>query len=68
VEVIKGNIGAIPAFTGVVVFSPQRQGSKEGARGSLDERMIYPSALDPFTCRPLPIIVAEENFPVTRMR
>jgi hypothetical protein len=25
VEAIKGDIGAIPAFKGIVVFSPQRQ-------------------------------------------
>jgi hypothetical protein len=34
VEAIKGNIGAIPAFAGIVVFSPQRPESKGDARGS----------------------------------
>jgi hypothetical protein len=34
VKAIKGDIGAIPAFAGIVVFSPQRPGSKEDARAS----------------------------------
>jgi hypothetical protein len=44
VEAIKGNIWAVQVFTGPVVFSPQRQGSKDGARGSLRRKMIYPFA------------------------
>jgi hypothetical protein len=60
-EAIKGNIGAIPDFTVTVVFSPQRHGSKDGARGSRRERMIYPSNVDPFTYPPLPAILAAAN-------
>jgi hypothetical protein len=62
---IKGNIGAIRAFTAIVVFSPQERRSKEGAKGSLPERMIYPYTHEPFTWRHLPTILAKANFPVT---
>src|ERR1700744_6093332 len=34
VEAIKGNIGAIPAFAGIAVISPQGIGSKGDSRGS----------------------------------
>jgi hypothetical protein len=69
VEAIKGNIGAIPAFAGIVVFSPQRPESKGDARGSFWGRMVYPFGLGPFTCPPLPVIgAAKENSLVTRMR
>jgi hypothetical protein len=46
---IKGDIGAIHGFTAAVVFSPQGRRSKEGAMGSGFQRMIYPSADEPFT-------------------
>jgi hypothetical protein len=46
---IKGDIGAIRGFTAAVVFSPQGRGSKEGAMGFGFQRMIYPSADEPFT-------------------
>src|ERR1700755_2322103 len=54
VEAIKGDIWAIPAFTDTVVFSPQPQGSKGDARGSLDKRMVYPFGIGPFTFPPSP--------------
>jgi hypothetical protein len=59
-EFIKGNIGAIPDFTGAVVFSPQPRGSKDVANGSVDGRMIYPNGSAPFTSMPLPTISATE--------
>ena len=71
-EAIKGNIGAIPLFPADAAFLlslrffPQHaRRSKNGARGSLGERMIYRSEVTRFTCALLPTILAKTNSPAT---
>jgi hypothetical protein len=63
--VIKGHIWAIPDLCGHIVFSSQGQGSKDGARGSPQDRMIYPSTVNPFAWLPVAARLAAANFPVT---
>src|SRR6185437_17106804 len=71
-EAIKGNIGAIPLFPAGAAFLlslrffPQHaRRSKNGARGSLGERMIYRCEVTRFTRALLPTILAKTNSPAT---
>src|SRR5690242_523415 len=61
---IRGNIGAIPITTGKrIFFDIQRYQTWEHAKSSSNERIIYPSYVDPFTQRPRPPIMGRRKIP-----
>src|SRR5690348_7217335 len=63
-KAIKGNIAAIPISTGErIFFDIQRYRPRRYAKSSINERIIYPSRVDPFTQRLLPPIVGRRKIP-----
>jgi hypothetical protein len=64
-KAIKGIIGATPNITVTDVFSPQGQGSKEGAKGFPGWENDLAFLQQAFTSTPLRDILTKANSPVT---
>ena len=62
-KAINGDIGAIPISTVTKVFCRSDTDHKKVLMGSMRERIIYPSRVDPFTWRPVPLILQRRKFP-----